>query len=81
MNPVLVEAHRGNAVESVHRGALAVLDADGGIVLALGDGANDLPMLAAADVSIAYRAKPVVRARATYALDYCGLDGALNLFA
>ncbi|MBL0292245.1 MAG: phosphoserine phosphatase SerB [Betaproteobacteria bacterium] len=55
--------------------------ADGGIVLALGDGANDLPMLAAADVSIAYRAKPVVRARATYALDYCGLDGALNLFA
>ena len=54
---------------------------DGGIVLALGDGANDLPMLAAADVSIAYRAKPVVRARATYALDYCGLDGALNLFA
>ena len=55
--------------------------ATGGIVLALGDGANDLPMLAAADVSIAYRAKPVVRARATYALDYCGLDGALNLFA
>ena len=53
--------------------------ADGGLVLALGDGANDLPMLAAADVSIAYRAKPLVRAQATYALDYCGLDGALNL--
>ncbi len=55
--------------------------ADGGIVVALGDGANDLPMLAVADVSIAYRAKPVVRAQATYALDYCGLDGALNIFA
>jgi len=54
---------------------------DGGIVVALGDGANDLPMLAVADVSIAYRAKPVVRAQATYALDYCGLDGALNIFA
>ena len=37
MNPVLVEAHRGNAVESAHRGALAVVDADGGCVLALGD--------------------------------------------
>ena len=37
MNPVLVEALRGNAVESAHRGALAVVDADGGIVLALGD--------------------------------------------
>jgi L-asparaginase II len=37
MNPILVEAQRGNAVESAHRGALAVVDADGGIVLALGD--------------------------------------------
>jgi len=46
----------------------------------LGDGANDLPMFAEADVSVAYRAKPVVRAAATHALDFCGLDGALNLF-
>lgn len=37
MNPVLVEAWRGNAIESAHCGALAVVDADGGIVLALGD--------------------------------------------
>jgi L-asparaginase II len=37
MNPVLVEAHRGNAVESKHRGALAVVDARGDVVLALGD--------------------------------------------
>ncbi|HYN59657.1 MAG TPA: asparaginase [Rubrivivax sp.] len=37
MNPVLVEAHRGHAVESAHRGALAVFDADGACVLALGD--------------------------------------------
>jgi len=37
MNPILVEAQRGNAVESAHRGAIAVVDADGGIVLALGD--------------------------------------------
>jgi L-asparaginase II len=37
INPVLVEAQRGNAVESVHRGALAVVDADGAVLLALGD--------------------------------------------
>jgi phosphoserine phosphatase len=51
-----------------------------GIVVALGDGANDLPMLGAADVSIAYRAKPVVRRSATHAIDHCGLDAVLNLF-
>ena len=55
--------------------------AEGGIAVAIGDGANDLPMLEAADVAIAYHAKPLVRAQATYAIDHCGLDAALNLFA
>jgi phosphoserine phosphatase len=50
-------------------------------VIAIGDGANDLLMLAQAGTSIAYRAKPVVREKADYALDYVGLDGVLNLFA
>ena len=49
-------------------------------VIAIGDGANDLPMLAEAGTSIAYHAKPVVKAKADYALDYAGLDGVLNLF-
>ncbi len=49
-------------------------------VLALGDGANDLAMLAEAGTSIAYHAKPVVKARTDYALDYAGLDGVLSLF-
>ena len=49
-------------------------------VLAIGDGANDLAMMAEAGTSIAYHAKPVVREKATYALDYAGLDGVLNLF-
>ncbi len=48
--------------------------------VAIGDGANDLKMMAEAGVSIAYRAKPVVRAQATHGLSYAGLDGAVNLF-
>ena len=37
MNPVLVEVLRGETLESSHRGALAVLDADGAILASLGD--------------------------------------------
>jgi len=51
-----------------------------GQVLAIGDGANDLPMMAEAGTSIAYRAKPIVKEKATYALDHVGLEGVLNLF-
>ncbi len=51
-----------------------------GLVVGIGDGANDLPMLANADISIAYRAKPIVRTRTTYAIDQCGLDAILNVF-
>src|SRR6266508_531254 len=50
-------------------------------IIAIGDGANDLAMMAEAGVSIAYHAKPVVREKATYCFDYVGLDGVLNLYA
>ncbi|MDB5810997.1 MAG: Phosphoserine phosphatase SerB [Betaproteobacteria bacterium] len=49
-------------------------------IIGLGDGANDLKFMAEAGVSVAYHAKPVVRAQATHALNYVGLDGVLNLF-
>jgi phosphoserine phosphatase len=48
--------------------------------VAIGDGANDLKMMAQAGVSIAFHAKPVVRAQASCALNWSGLDGVVNLF-
>lgn len=48
-------------------------------VIAMGDGANDLKMMHEAGIGIAYHAKPVVRAQASYALNFVGLDGLLNL--
>lgn len=48
--------------------------------VAVGDGANDLKMMAQAGLSVAFRAKPVVRARADCALTWSGLDAVVNLF-
>ena len=49
-------------------------------VIGMGDGANDLKFMGECAVGIAYHAKPVVRAQATHALTWVGLDGVLNLF-
>jgi len=48
--------------------------------IVIGDGANDLAMMGIAGLSVAFRAKPVVRAKADMALNFVGLDGVLNLF-
>ena len=47
--------------------------------IAMGDGANDLPMMAAAGLSVAYHAKPKVREQATIAIDEGGMDRALEI--
>lgn len=45
--------------------------------VAMGDGANDLRMMDAAGLSVAFRAKPAVREKADVALNFVGLDGVL----
>jgi len=48
-------------------------------VIAVGDGANDLPMLSTAGLGIAFRAKPIVRESAEHAISNLGLDSILYL--
>ena len=47
--------------------------------IAVGDGANDLPMLQAAGLGVAFRAKPVVRQQTEHHLSFTGLDSVLYL--
>jgi len=49
--------------------------------IVMGDGANDLKMMSIAGLSVAFRAKPVVREQANVALNFVGLDGILPLLA
>ena len=56
------------------------LGIDPSAAIVMGDGANDLNMMRIAGLSVAFRAKPVVRAQASVALNYVGLDGILALF-
>ena len=49
-------------------------------VIACGDGANDLMMMAQAGLSVAFHAKPATRAKADVAINFGGLDSLLNLF-
>ena len=49
--------------------------------IAMGDGANDLPMMAVAGLSVAYHAKPAVRAKAMVSINSGGLDRLLEVMA
>ncbi|WP_230404255.1 MULTISPECIES: phosphoserine phosphatase SerB [Undibacterium] len=46
--------------------------------IVMGDGANDLKMMSISGLSVAFRAKPVVRQQASLALNFAGLNGVLN---
>jgi phosphoserine phosphatase len=63
------------------RETLSALAAEFGVspaeTIAVGDGANDLPMLAAAGIGIAFRAKPSVAGAARWRLDHADLTGVL----
>lgn len=49
--------------------------------IVIGDGANDLQMMKVAGLSVAFRAKPIVRAQADIAFNFVGLDGVLHLWS
>jgi len=56
------------------------LNIDKSKTIAIGDGANDLKMLAEAHYSIAYHAKPIVQENARFRLNHSDFNGVLNLF-
>ena len=64
--------------ELLRVGALLAVERDQ--IIGIGDGANDLKFMAECGVSIAYHAKPIVRGQTTHALNFVGLNGAVNLF-
>lgn len=67
--------------KAAHLQALAKqLDAKPEHIITVGDGANDLAMMALSHYSVAYRAKPVVQEQACYALNVSPLDAIINWF-
>ena len=77
---VLGEIVDGQAKADLVAAAAARLGATPEQIIVVGDGANDLRMMAHAGYSVAYRAKPAVRAQARFTLDYSPLDAILNWF-
>ena len=77
---VLGDIVDADAKAAKFRAVLKDLKADKHQSVAIGDGANDLKMMAESGLSIAFHAKPVVRAQADCALTWSGLDAVVNLF-
>jgi phosphoserine phosphatase len=75
----------GNIVDGAAKAAYVearclALGANKHAAIAMGDGSNDLLMMQGAGLSIAYRAKPIVKEKADVAFDYVSLDACLDLF-
>jgi phosphoserine phosphatase len=74
----------GNIVDGAAKAAYVearclALGANKHAAIAMGDGSNDLLMMHGAGLSIAYRAKPIVKEKADLAFDHVGLDACLDL--
>ena len=67
----------GESKRKILLGLAAELGIAPGAAIAVGDGANDLPMLDAAGLGVAFRAKPLVAAAARQRLDHADLTGLL----
>ena len=73
--PIVDGARKAELLRQIARQENISLDQ----VVAVGDGANDLPMLGIAGMGIAFRAKPLVRQTASHAVSFLGLDSLLYL--
>ena len=76
IGPIIDASEKRNTVE-MQAQALGVPTT---AAIVMGDGANDLEMMSVAGLSVAFRAKPIVRSQADVALNFVGLDGVLHLF-
>ena len=73
--PIVNREYKARALRDLARRLDISLD----VCIAVGDGANDLSMIAAAGLGVAFHAKPAVRAASPIEVTYCGLDGVCYL--
>lgn len=78
---VIGEIVDGTAKATYLDGACTLMNCHKKNAITMGDGSNDLPMMYGSGISIAYRAKPIVKEKADAAFDRVGLDAALLLIA
>ncbi len=76
LKPPIIDGDAKAAILDQECKKLGILKDD---TLAVGDGANDIPMLAEAGLGVGFRPKPVVRKHASNILEHCDLRGALFL--